>query len=118
MASNRGVGTMENREAGADPRVMDALPSGGSRVGDQHRRLGVGLWQREVRDGQVHVTMTMTTPACPMEELLMEMVHSSILRELPEARSVEVDLVWEPSWKPDMMVRPPKLSGEDVRRLR
>ena len=33
----------------------------------------------------------------------MEMVHAAILRELPEARSVEVDLVWEPAWKPEMM---------------
>ena len=38
-----------------------------------------------------------------MEELVMEMVHAAILRELPEARSVEVDLVWEPAWKPEMM---------------
>lgn len=95
--------TIEKREAGSDPRVMEALrqvvdPELGINIVD----LGL-VYGGDVRDGQVHVTMTMTTPACPMEELLMEMVHSAILRELPEARSVDVDLVWEPQWKPDMM---------------
>ena len=95
--------TVEKHEAGSDPRVMNALrqvvdPELGINIVD----LGL-VYGSEVRDGQVRVTMTMTTPACPMEELLMEMVHSSILRELPDARSVEVDLVWEPLWKPDMM---------------
>lgn len=94
---------IEKRETGSDPRVMEALrqvvdPELGINIVD----LGL-VYGSEVRDGQVHVTMTMTTPACPMEELLMEMVHSAILRELSEARSVEVDLVWDPPWKPDMM---------------
>lgn len=95
--------TVEKHEAGSDPRVMEALrqvvdPELGINIVD----LGL-VYGSQVRNGQVHVTMTMTTPACPMEELMMEMVHSAILRELPDARSVEVDLVWEPLWKPDMM---------------
>ena len=88
---------------GSQSQVLDALrqvvdPELGINIVD----LGL-VYGTEVRDGQVHVRMTMTTPACPMEELLMEMVHSAILRELPEARSVEVDLVWDPPWRPDMM---------------
>ncbi len=95
--------TGETQGTGADPRVLDALrqvvdPELGVNIVD----LGL-VYAGEVRDGQVHVRMTMTTPACPMEELLMEMVHSAILRELSEARSVEVDLVWDPPWMPDMM---------------
>lgn len=95
--------TTEEQGTGSDPRVTEALrqvvdPELGINIVD----LGL-VYGSEVRDGQVHVTMTMTTPACPMEELLMEMVHSAILRELSEARSVEVDLVWDPPWKPDMM---------------
>jgi metal-sulfur cluster biosynthetic enzyme len=95
--------TTEKREGGSDLRVTEALrqvvdPELGINIVD----LGL-VYGSEVRDGRVHVTMTMTTPACPMEELLMEMVHSAILRELSEARSVEVDLVWDPPWKPDMM---------------
>ena len=93
----------EKPGTGSDSRVTEALrqvvdPELGINIVD----LGL-VYGSEVRDGQVHVTMTMTTPACPMEELLMEMVHSAILRELSEARSVEVDLVWDPPWKPEMM---------------
>ena len=95
--------TTEHHGAASDPRVLEALrqvvdPELGINIVD----LGL-VYGSEVRDGQVHVAMTMTTSACPMEELLMEMVHAAILRELPEARSVEVDLVWEPAWKPEMM---------------
>ena len=95
--------TDQNHPSGSDPRVLDALrqvvdPELGVNIVD----LGL-VYGTEIREGVVHVKMTMTTPACPMEELLMEMVHSAILGEIPDARSVEVDLVWEPVWKPDMM---------------
>ncbi|CBK43173.1 conserved protein of unknown function DUF59 [Nitrospira defluvii] len=95
--------TTEKQGAGSNPRVLDALrqvvdPELGINIVD----LGL-VYDSDVRDGLVHVRMTMTTPACPMEELLMEMVHSAILRELPEARSVDVDLVWDPAWNPEMM---------------
>ena len=91
--------TTEKRSAGSDPRVLDALrqvvdPELGVNIVD----LGL-VYGSEVWDGQVHVAMTMTTPACPMEELLMEMGHSAILRELPEAGSVDVGLVWDPVGK-------------------
>jgi metal-sulfur cluster biosynthetic enzyme len=95
--------TEQNQAAQAQTQVLDALrqvvdPELGVNIVD----LGL-VYGTEVRDGHVHVKMTMTTPACPMEELLMEMVHSAILRELPAARSVEVDLVWDPPWQPEMM---------------
>lgn len=95
--------TDRNQAADAEARILDALrqvvdPELGVNIVD----LGL-VYGTEVRDGQVRVKMTMTTPACPMEELLMEMVHAAILRELPDARTVEVDLVWDPPWKPDMM---------------
>ncbi|MGA6826965.1 metal-sulfur cluster assembly factor [Nitrospira sp. NS4] len=95
--------THQNHSSGSEARVLDALrqvvdPELGVNIVD----LGL-VYGTEIRDGVVHVKMTMTTPACPMEELLMEMVHSAILGEIRDARSVEVDLVWEPQWKPDMM---------------
>lgn len=95
--------TDQNRATGSHPRVLDALrqvvdPELGVSIVD----LGL-IYGTEARDGRIHVRMTMTTPACPMEELLMEMVHSAILRELPDARTVEVDLVWDPPWGPEMM---------------
>lgn len=94
---------MSVQEGGTDPRILGALtqvidPELGVNIVD----LGL-VYGGELRDGQVSVRMTMTTPACPMEELLMEMVHSALLREIPEARTVDVDVVWEPAWSPSRM---------------
>jgi metal-sulfur cluster biosynthetic enzyme len=93
----------QNRGSDVQAQVLDALrqvidPELGINIVD----LGL-VYGTEVREDRVHVRMTMTTPACPMEELLMEMVHPAILREIPGARTVDVDLVWDPPWRPEMM---------------
>ncbi len=54
-------------------------------------------------EGDVRVVMTMTTPACPL--------HAYVTREAKEAidglvegvRSVKIEIVWEPPWRPMMM---------------
>jgi len=54
-------------------------------------------------DGEVRVTMTMTSPACPMRDYLEGLVESSITERVPDVRSVVVDIVDEPPWSPDRM---------------
>jgi metal-sulfur cluster biosynthetic enzyme len=54
-------------------------------------------------DGQVRVTMTMTTPACPVGPFLSEQVEQAVRAIVPEGTRVAVDLVWDPPWTPDMM---------------
>ncbi len=51
--------------------------------------------------GQVRVTMTLTTPGCPLHASLAEAVESAIEFMVPGVESVAVDLVWEPPWTPD-----------------
>ena len=51
----------------------------------------------------VRVELTMTTPACPMGDLITENAHRAVRAALPEGVAVEVALVWEPPWTPDMM---------------
>jgi metal-sulfur cluster biosynthetic enzyme len=53
--------------------------------------------------GAVRITMTMTSPACPMRDYLEGLVESSVLARVPDVRSVRVDLVEEPPWSPDLM---------------
>lgn len=53
--------------------------------------------------GHARITMTMTTPACPLGEVLTAQVETAILQRVPGARSVAVDLVWDPVWDPSMM---------------
>jgi metal-sulfur cluster biosynthetic enzyme len=54
-------------------------------------------------EGRVEVDMTMTTPACPVTELLVEQATTAIERAVPVGTVVQVNLVWEPIWNPSMM---------------
>ncbi|MGM1047063.1 MAG: metal-sulfur cluster assembly factor [Bacillota bacterium] len=58
----------------------------------------------EVRDVQeeVYVAMTLTTPGCPMHDMIVSGVKSA-LSELPNVADVHVQVVWEPQWTPEMM---------------
>ncbi len=58
----------------------------------------------EVADGgEVSVTMTMTTPACPLGDYLKRAIEAAVRQRFPEVRAVAVDIVWEPRWEPAMM---------------
>ncbi len=57
----------------------------------------------EVAENHVRVSMTMTTPACPMGSYLTDRVREVVQQAWPEAGDVEVDLVWDPPWDPHMM---------------
>lgn len=52
---------------------------------------------------RVLIEMTMTSPACPMGEMIMEDVHAALAKALPATIKTEVRLVWEPPWNPSMM---------------
>ena len=45
----------------------------------------------------VKVTMTLTTPMCPVAESMPAEVESKV-REVDGVNEVEVELVWEPAW--------------------
>lgn len=48
--------------------------------------------------GDVKVTMTLSTKACPLHQMIVQWVEEAVLRELPEAQNAEVEVVWEPEW--------------------
>jgi metal-sulfur cluster biosynthetic enzyme len=56
-----------------------------------------------VNNGDVSVTMTMTSPACPLRDYLQDLVESTVTSRLPSARHVVVEIVSEPPWTEDMM---------------
>jgi metal-sulfur cluster biosynthetic enzyme len=61
------------------------------------------IYNIEVTDeGDVKVTMTLTTPGCPLHSSIERGVRYS-LEGLEEVRNVEVDIVWEPAWTPERM---------------
>ena len=45
----------------------------------------------------VKVTMTLTTPQCPLAGMVLDQVHNR-LAGIQEISKVEIDLVWEPKW--------------------
>ena len=50
----------------------------------------------------VQVTMTLSTKACPLHQMILQWVQEAVLRELPEVESVDITLVWEPEWNISM----------------
>ena len=61
-----------------------------------------------VKNSEVKVKMTLTTPNCPVAESLPKEVKDSIM-QLEEVDKVDLDLVWEPPWDKSMMSEAAKL---------
>ena len=53
-------------------------------------------------DGDVMVTMTLTTPHCPVAESMPGEVELRV-GAVPGVRDAEVNLVWDPPWDPAKM---------------
>lgn len=73
-------------------------PELGINVVDLGLVYGVAIMDREVR-----VTMTLTTPGCPLHDSLTEAVSEAVRLFVPTVETVEVNLVWEPRWIPEMI---------------
>jgi metal-sulfur cluster biosynthetic enzyme len=84
-------------------KVLEALKS----VYDPELNINVvdlGLiYNVEVSDeADVTITMTLTTPGCPLHDSITTGVRYCV-QGLEETRNVEVNLVWEPAWSPEKM---------------
>ena len=53
--------------------------------------------------GKVRVQMTMTSPACPASDYIVDEARAAIRAVAPEGTEVDVALVWEPPWTPERM---------------
>lgn len=64
----------------------------------------VGLVQAvTVTPERVQVTMTMTSAACPVTEVIVSDVETELDRIVPPDLKIQVEVVWEPAWTPDRM---------------
>jgi len=66
------------------------------------------IYDISIKNNDVNVKMTLTTPNCPVAESLPKEVKDSIM-EIKEVDKVELDLVWEPPWDKSMMSEAAKL---------
>ncbi len=63
----------------------------------------IGLvYKLEIVEGLLKVTMTMTTPGCPAQDYIMGGVDERGAA-IPGIDDVDIELVWEPRWSPQMM---------------
>ena len=60
-------------------------------------------------DDHVDVTMTLTSPACPVAGSLPPEVQQRIVEAIPAVEQAKVEVVWDPPWNPDMMSDAAKL---------
>ena len=61
------------------------------------------VYRIDIAPNRIHVELTMTTPACPMGDLITANARRALGAALPEDTAVDVALVWDPPWTPDMM---------------
>lgn len=57
-------------------------------------------------EGTIVVTMTLTTPGCPLAPVIDQMIKDALVDLKCE---VEIKLVWEPAWSVDRMSEEGKL---------
>ena len=56
----------------------------------------------EVDDGNIHVTFTLTTPACPIGPQVTEQIEEFV-GELDGVKTVDSTMTFAPPWSPDRM---------------
>lgn len=62
------------------------------------------------KEQRVDILMTLTTPACPMPDVIMEMVKNAIDDSYPDWK-VYVELTFEPMWSPEL------IKDEDIKQM-
>lgn len=84
-------------------RVRDALRS----VIDPEAGINIvelGLVYRiEQVEAVMHVEVTMTSPTCPMGDMILDEARQAVSDCLPDGVSLDLQLVWEPPWGPERM---------------
>ena len=48
-------------------------------------------------EGNVKVTMTLSTKACPLHQMIVQWVKESV-EKMADIKEVDVEVVWEPVW--------------------
>lgn len=65
--------------------------------------LGLVYEVEVTEDAVAEVTMTLTSPGCPVGPQIIKSVQDEAQNAYPELDRVNVHLVWTPFWNPEMM---------------
>lgn len=61
------------------------------------------VYNVEISPNKLHVDLTMTTPACPMGEMILDDARHALAALAPTGVEIDLNLVWEPPWSADKM---------------
>ncbi len=61
------------------------------------------VYEARRTEGGIRVAFTVTSPACPLGESMTRDTEEALRRHFPDAREIDVQLVFEPPWTPDRM---------------
>jgi len=53
-------------------------------------------------EGKVNLKMTLTFPGCPAGPYIISQAHQ-VLEDLEGVQDVDIEIVWDPPWSPEMM---------------
>ncbi|MBS0304699.1 MAG: metal-sulfur cluster assembly factor [Proteobacteria bacterium] len=76
--------------------VMD--PEAGMNIVDLGLVYGI-----EASGAGVRVEMTMTSAACPMADMIVDDAYKALEGALPADTPIDIELVWDPPWTPELM---------------
>ena len=57
------------------------------------------IYNLDIKESKVDIKMTFTTPLCPYGPMLVDDIKSK-LTEHPDINEAEIEVVFEPPWKP------------------
>lgn len=60
------------------------------------------IYDINIEGSKVIITMTFTTAGCPMGPRILDDVDYAV-RLIPDVEEVDIGVVWEPYWDPEMM---------------
>ena len=61
------------------------------------------VYDVETAPGRIGVRVTMTSAACPVAELIVADIEATLAAAYGDDVAVDVELVWDPPWTPEMM---------------
>ena len=83
--------------------ILDALSQVyDPEIGIDIVNLGLVYETELAEDGMLTVDMTLTSPYCPMGNIIQSQAHA-VVASLPGVKDVQVNLVWQPPWDPHTM---------------
>jgi len=86
-------------------KALDKIPD--PELGVSILALGL-IYKIEVKGGNVHIVMTLTTIGCPLFDQIAEPVREGVSM-IKGVKNVEIELTFDPPWTPDRMKEESKM---------